>query len=119
MDPIRKIIRDILNEEHRPVRGGEKQMRWGDGSVASLNDRLENGIAVSKFISQENAVQYNRVKWNRLDGNEQKAYAEKMNRKVMKFDVQFKDESFVAVPKAVYDQITLPELPEKNFFQQH
>jgi len=109
-----------LNEsEHPPVKGGDKLMRWGNGDIASLNDRLDNGFATGKFISTENAVKYSRTKWNRLDWDEQRKYAVQMNRQVTKYNVMFKDESFVSVPKSMYDQIRLPELPAKNYWQNY
>lgn len=106
-----------MNESHPPVKGGEKPMRWGNGDIASLNDRLENGKAIGKFISKENAIGYSRTKWNKLGWDEQRKYAEQMNRQVTKYNVMFDDESFVSVPRNVYEQIKLQELPEKNFWQ--
>lgn len=84
-----------------------------------MNDRLENGFAIGKFVSAENAVKYSRTKWNRMGWDEQRKYATQMNRRVTKYNVMFKDESFVSVPKAMYDQIRLPELPEKNYWQNY
>lgn len=116
---IRQIIRSILME-HSPVKGGDKPMRWGNGDVASLNDRLEDGFATGKFISIENKIDYNRRKFNQMAGNgAQDAYRMKLNQKVTRYNIQFKDESFVRVPKAMYDQIQLPELPQKNFYQEY
>lgn len=112
-------FRISLRENASRVKGGDKPMRWGNGEIASLNDRLESGYAVAKFTSTENAVRYSRSKWNKMGWDEQKKYAAQMNRKVIKYNVQFKDESFVSVPKAMYDQIRLTELPEKNFYQQY
>lgn len=112
-----------LNETHdvgHPrVKGGDKPMRWGNGEIASLNDRLENGYAVAKFVSTENAVRYSRSKWNKMGWDEQKKYAAQMNRKVVKYNIQFKDESWVPVPKAMYDMIQLPETSPKNYWQEY
>lgn len=102
-----------------PVKGGDKLMRWANDEVASINDRLESGFAVAKLTTIENAVRYNRIKWNKLDWNGQKKYADQMNRKVQKYNIMFKDETFIAVPKSMYDQVQLPELPPKDYSQQY
>lgn len=118
---LRSLIRSIIKEatEHPPVRGGEKLMRWGDGRIVSLNDKLESGEVTCKWTALENGVKYSRSKFNRMVGNEQSDYRDQLNRKKRTFNLEFTDGSSLSVPKRTYRQVNVPEQPEKNFFTQH
>lgn len=76
-----------------------------------------NPAAVAKFRAKENAVEYNRHKWNRLDNDGQEAYRKRVNKVRMTNNILFTDGTWVNVTAEKYAAYPVPEQPERNYYQ--
>ena len=94
----------------------EKKYRFPEYGIVSYKDLIDRGIFKSKFKSKTNAVKYDRNKFNRMDGNEQKKYYEKLNKPKFEYNLTFEDGSYYSVPKEVYDYANINETDEKNYY---
>jgi hypothetical protein len=103
---LKKEINQYLITESKKVHRSYK----GGGGV----DDSEN--AVSKFKSIENAVKYNRNKFNRMDGNDQKKYYDRINKKKTIYNLEYGDNSFISVSKKEYDKSYVPETADRNYY---
>lgn len=105
------------------AKGGSVDKLWNfnDWGIKSYRQLIDEGKFSGKYKSIENAVQFDRIKYNRMRGAEQAEYVKKLNRKVTKYNLQVagNDSSLFTVSKEIFDYANLPELPEKNYYQHH
>lgn len=73
-----------------------------DGVVMPLGKYLEeNKYTLVERV--EPKIEYNRIKFNRMDWNEQAAYQKKLDEKVTRYYAKFADGSMLQVPKMLAD----------------
>jgi hypothetical protein len=109
---------EIIETDEEYADGGslEKKYSFSEYGVVSYKNLIDRGIFKSKFKSKINAVKYDRNKFNRMDGNEQKKYYEKLNKQKFEYNLTFEDGSFYSVPKEVYDYANINETDEQNYY---
>lgn len=73
-----------------------------NGRITTYKDEIDRGLFVRSQIAEVPSVRFNRVKYNRMNGEEQKEYDEKLNTKKTEYWLFEKGGTFFAVPKAVY-----------------
>ena len=68
---------------------------------------FRNMINENKFIRVEQKeipkIQFNRVKYNRMNGKQQKEYDILLNEKKIEYRFYYNDFSFIVVPKTIFD----------------
>lgn len=73
-----------------------------NGVVMSLGQYLEgNAWTLKEF--EESKVQYNRIKFNRMNHAEQAEYQKKLDEKVTRYYAEFADGSMIGIPKMLAD----------------
>lgn len=113
---MKNTIRNLIRETYAQIMDEGNVYKWSDGSTSTIEDAVEDGKIIGKFRSLENAVDFNRVKYNRLTRQEQEIYASKVNKPKTRFNAEQTDGSWVSIPESVYHRLSVPEKPEKNFF---
>ena len=78
----------------------DKLYRWSDG-VRSLRDQLNASDAIEKVVF-DGACDWNRIKFNRMDAKQQRAYEAKLAAR------RYYTIGGVTVPKLVFDAAVLP-----------
>ena len=89
-------------------------VEWG---VISYRELLEKGVFTGKRKSLENAVKFDRRKFNRMDQREQDQFIKRFNQVKTTYNLQVSDNSSFEVSKAIFDYANVPELPETNYVQ--
>jgi len=87
-----------------------------DYGIKSFLQLIEEGIITGAKITMEPSVRYNRIKYNRMDWNEQMAYEQKLNTKVKVYNLCTSKDSSFTVPKMVYDYFIASEYSKKCQF---
>lgn len=86
------------------------------GTVGELNAQ---GVFSGKFISVSNATDYNRHKFNNLDGESQKDYLKRVNRKKRFYNLEISgSQTWIRVSKAEYESLPIPVLKEEAFYSE-
>lgn len=119
-----------FDEQSRDIAGQVAQMKPTDPRTAKALDKLwrfswgvstyrqalQENRFVGKYISVENAVKYNRVKYNRSGPGEQEAYEARMNVKKTVYHLALNDERSLEVSKLVFDWANLPQWPDRDYY---
>lgn len=108
--------------ENSFAKGGslDKLWRFSDEGVKSFRQMIDEKKFDGKYKTIENALEFNRIKWNRMYGAEQNEWVKKANKKVIKYNLQYKDKTTnTVVTKEIYDYANLPELPTKDYYREH
>jgi hypothetical protein len=114
---MKNTIRSIIRETYAQLMDEGNVYQWSDGSTSTIEDAVEDGKIIGKFRSLENAMDFNRTKYNRLTWQEQEIYVSKVNKPKTRFNAEQTDGSWVSIPEAVYHRLSVPEKADKNFFQ--
>lgn len=77
---------------------------------------MENPATVAKFTARENAVAYNRNKFNRLDAAGQAAYRKRVNRERITYNIQFADGTFISVLRKRFNECPAPQTPHRDYY---
>ena len=110
------------NRELSPTMKGKQQkallkkLRFSYG-VFSWREVIDMGKFAARQVSIENAVKYNRRKYNGMDWNEQNEYVRKLSKKKITYSLVYPNEIFVDCPKLVWEYANKLPVIEKNFYQ--
>ena len=80
-----------------------KLYNFTDYGVKSYLQLIDLGIFIRAEIGETPSVQWNRVKFNRMDYGEQKEYERKLNTMIPEYRLYTSERSFFCVPKTVYE----------------
>ena len=89
--------------------------RFEDDTVESFKGRVDRGIYINKGIMYVPSVQYNRIKYNRMDGDEQKEYEKKLNTLKKVHCLYYDKDTWQRVSKQTYDYAQLPTVSDKTY----
>jgi hypothetical protein len=53
--------------------------------------------------SMRNKIEFNRTKYNRLEGRQQEEYEKKLEEKIVSYELHFSDKSLIYITKAEFD----------------
>lgn len=84
-----------------------------NGKIQSMREMIESGDYVRKEKSEQNKYEYSRTKYNRMDAKQQAEYEKKLKEKKISYRLYGKDDSFIEVPKTVFDAIKDKNQTEK------
>jgi hypothetical protein len=93
-----------------------KVYNFPDFGVKSFRDLIDEGAFVSKHRTKRNAMEYNRIKFNRMDYAQQAECDKKLNKEKITYDLQLSDGGTYQVSKQVYDYANIPETEEKSYY---
>ena len=96
-----------------------KVYNFPDFGVKSFKNLIDEGVFVSKHRTKRNAMEYNRIKFNRMDYAQQAEYDKKLNKEKITYDLQLSDVNgggTYQVSKQVYDYANIPETEEKSYY---
>lgn len=93
-----------------------KKLRF-DFGVYSWKEAIDAGKFIARQVSVENAVKYNRRKYNRMDWDEQKEYVKTLSKKKVVYSLVKPNGNFVDCPKLVWEYAAKLPIQEKNFYQ--
>lgn len=122
-------LRTEVDEAYQAWQGGDvyagggsldKQWNFNKYGVTTLRDLLSKNVFDGKYKSIENAVKFNRLKDFRMNGPEQQEYYKRVNKKKTVYNLKYTgdDSTSIDVSKEVYDYANLPELPERNYYEE-
>jgi hypothetical protein len=99
-------------------RGGtlDKKYNFNDFGIKSYRELIDRNEFVSKFKSINNSADFNRIKYNRMRGEEQLKYVQRLNKQVNKYNLTLRDSSFYEVSKEIFDYADIPETETKNYY---
>jgi len=69
----------------------EKQYRFNNGFLGTFEQAIERGMFSSIEVAEVPAIQYNRVKYNRMNASEQEVYEERLRDTKTEFRLYVKD----------------------------
>ena len=86
-------------------RGGtlDKKYNFNDFGIKSYRELIDRNEFVSKFKSINNSADFDRIKYNRMRGEEQLKYVQRLNKQVNKYNLTLMDGSFYEVSKEIFD----------------
>ena len=102
MDSIRNLPH--MNQG-RVLKILKKDYRTLEGSISSLRDLIENGKYIDKESMIVPKIQYNRTKYNRMNGVEQEIYDKKLEEKKTIYTIKTESGSFMEIPKILFPHI--------------
>ena len=99
-------------------RGGtlDKKYNFNDFGIKSYRELIDRNEFVSKFKSVNNSSDFDRIKFNRMRGEEQLKYVQRLNKQVNKYNLTLRDGSFYEVSKEIFDYADIPETETKNYY---
>ena len=99
-------------------RGGtlDKKYNFNDFGIKSYRELIDQNEFVSKFKSINNSSDFDRIKFNRMRGEEQLKYVQRLNKQVNKYNLTLRDGSFYEVSKEIFDYADIPETETKNYY---
>ena len=99
-------------------RGGtlDKKYNFNDFGIKSYRELIDRNEFVSKFKSINNSADFDRIKYNRMRGEEQLKYVQRLNKQVNKYNLTLRDSSFYEVSKEIFDYADIPETETKNYY---
>jgi hypothetical protein len=80
-----------------------KEYRWPKYGVKSYLQLINDSVFVRAEIHNIPSVQFNRIKYNRMDNAQQEEYERKLDLMVPEYCLYTSGSSFYSVPKLVYD----------------
>lgn len=103
------------------AKGGSlnKIYRFDEFGDKSFKNIIDEGRFVSKFKSKQNAIDFDRIKFNRMDNAQQVEYVKKFNKEKIVYNLRLRDGGLHEVSKEVYDYAQLPETEEKNYYTKY
>lgn len=103
------------------AKGGSlnKIYRFDEFGTKSFKNLIDEGVFVSKFKSKQNAIDFDRIKFNRMDNAQQVEYVKKFNKEKIVHNLRLRDGGFHEVSKEVYDYAQIPETEEKNYYNKY
>lgn len=110
------------NRELTPTMKGKqnialaKKLRF-DFGIYSWRGAIDNGKFTLRQVSVENAVKYNRRKYNGMNWDEQKEYVKKLSKKKIIYSLVKPNGNSVDCPKLVWEYANKLPIQEKNFYQ--
>lgn len=100
----KKIMSNLAPAREARLQKSLARLYRFDGEIMTLQEILRD--AASFEAKEVPKYDYNRIKFNRMDYREQAAYEEKLKQKKISYRAKFSDESFIEIPKMVYDFYT-------------
>ena len=73
----------------------EKKFRFSNGFIGTVRQAIEGGLFVDSDIKQVPSVQFNRVKYNRMNQAEQDIYQGKLDTLKAEYRLYNKDNTFI------------------------
>lgn len=94
-----------------------KKLRFAFG-IYSWRDAIDGGNFTARQVSVENAVKYNRRKYNRMGWDEQKEYVKSLLKKKTVYSLVNPNGHFVDCPKLVWEYAQKLPIIEMNFYRE-
>ena len=76
---------------------------WPDYGLKNHMQLIDEGIFLRGEVGEVPSVQYNRVKYNRMDWYQQREYDKKLQKMVPEYRLYTSETMFFPVPKLIYD----------------
>ena len=87
-----------------------KEYRRPNGNIVSLQDIIESGDYIRKEEREEPKVNFNRIRYNRMNAREQDQYEEKLKEKKKVYYLVTAKETYFQIPKIVYNVISINKI---------
>ena len=83
--------------------------------ISTFRELINNGVFIAKYKTFEPSVRWNRTKYNRMDGEQQREYEAKMNKQKVVHNLEYAQEKGIIIecPKLVFDWAGLPDTTPK------
>jgi hypothetical protein len=99
----------------------DKLYKFDRYGVCSFRTLIHKNVFVRGEVASVPVIQYNRTKYNRMNGYEQEAYEKKLNTLKTEYRLYYTDTVFTTVTKEVYlyfaeySKVNLPECSEADY----
>jgi hypothetical protein len=83
----------------------DKKYRFDDGSIDTFRNKIDNHVFKRSEEKLVPSIEYNRIKYNRMNGKEQEEYERKLKTLKTQYRLYYSDSDtvFLPVAKTIYD----------------